>query len=302
MALWSCGLQGARPSTRRSGATRPGQQRKRRLGRAWLEPDPDGDWGGAGDGSATGSSTSGAPTWRWPADRGGRSRAATNRPEQREATLRDAASAGSSTSSTRNESSPRPWPATGRCWQPSARCRTPRRGRKPAAKRAHHAGVRRPQARPRSRPKTSVASSPCSIARRSARARSTSIARSCTRSSSTRGATTPSGCARTRSPGPTSAPKKAAAQSRPSSPRKSGRSRRQRERACTAARRLRELRLLGRDEAEWRRINEQDAALFIIAACTGLRLGELCALRWSDVDLEGRRHDRLPGDVGRERS
>ena len=39
--------------------------------------------------------------------------------------------------------------------------------------------------------------------------------------------------------------------------------------------------------AEWRRINEQDAALFIVAACTGLRLGELCALRWSDVALEG---------------
>lgn len=39
--------------------------------------------------------------------------------------------------------------------------------------------------------------------------------------------------------------------------------------------------------SEWRRINEQDAALFIVAACTGLRLGELCALRWSDVDLKG---------------
>jgi integrase len=26
--------------------------------------------------------------------------------------------------------------------------------------------------------------------------------------------------------------------------------------------------------AEWQRINEQDAALFIVAACTGLRLGE----------------------------
>lgn len=39
--------------------------------------------------------------------------------------------------------------------------------------------------------------------------------------------------------------------------------------------------------AEWRRINEQDAALFIVAACTGLRLGELCALRWSDLDLKG---------------
>ena len=40
-------------------------------------------------------------------------------------------------------------------------------------------------------------------------------------------------------------------------------------------------------EREWRRINEQDAALFTVAACTGLRLGELVALRWRDADLEG---------------
>jgi integrase len=39
-------------------------------------------------------------------------------------------------------------------------------------------------------------------------------------------------------------------------------------------------------EREWQRINDQDAAIFIIAACTGLRLGETCALRWSDLDLK----------------
>jgi integrase len=39
-------------------------------------------------------------------------------------------------------------------------------------------------------------------------------------------------------------------------------------------------------DAEWQRMNDQDASLFIFAACTGLRLGELLALRWSDVDLE----------------
>jgi integrase len=38
--------------------------------------------------------------------------------------------------------------------------------------------------------------------------------------------------------------------------------------------------------AEWRRINEQDAALIVIAGFTGLRMGELRALRWEDVDLE----------------
>lgn len=37
--------------------------------------------------------------------------------------------------------------------------------------------------------------------------------------------------------------------------------------------------------AEWQRINQQDAALYIVAGCTGLRLGELLALRWADVDL-----------------
>lgn len=41
--------------------------------------------------------------------------------------------------------------------------------------------------------------------------------------------------------------------------------------------------------AEWQRINEQDAALFIVAAFTGLRMGELRALRWADVNLEASR-------------
>jgi integrase len=40
-------------------------------------------------------------------------------------------------------------------------------------------------------------------------------------------------------------------------------------------------------EKEWRRMNKQDASLFIIAFTTGLRLGELLALRWRDVDLRG---------------
>jgi integrase len=39
-------------------------------------------------------------------------------------------------------------------------------------------------------------------------------------------------------------------------------------------------------EREWQRINDQDASLFIIAATTGLRIGELGALRWSDVNLD----------------
>lgn len=38
-------------------------------------------------------------------------------------------------------------------------------------------------------------------------------------------------------------------------------------------------------DREWRRIDDQDASLFIIAPMTGLRIGELGALRWRDVDL-----------------
>ena len=41
-------------------------------------------------------------------------------------------------------------------------------------------------------------------------------------------------------------------------------------------------------DREWARINGQDAALFLIAGFTGLRLGELLALHWSDVDLDRR--------------
>ncbi|MBS1895670.1 MAG: tyrosine-type recombinase/integrase [Actinobacteria bacterium] len=40
-------------------------------------------------------------------------------------------------------------------------------------------------------------------------------------------------------------------------------------------------------EREWQRINEQDASLYLVAAATGLRLGELGALRWRDIDLKG---------------
>jgi integrase len=38
-------------------------------------------------------------------------------------------------------------------------------------------------------------------------------------------------------------------------------------------------------DREWQRINDQDAAMFVVAAFTGLRMGELRALRWKDIDL-----------------
>lgn len=47
---------------------------------------------------------------------------------------------------------------------------------------------------------------------------------------------------------------------------------------------------LSTDEIEWRaREDAQDAELFRLAAYTGLRLGELIALRWEDVPLDTRR-------------
>jgi integrase len=43
-------------------------------------------------------------------------------------------------------------------------------------------------------------------------------------------------------------------------------------------------------ELEWRAWEDhQDAELYRVAAYTGMRLGELLALRWEDVDLDGRR-------------
>lgn len=40
--------------------------------------------------------------------------------------------------------------------------------------------------------------------------------------------------------------------------------------------------------AEWKRFNAQDAAIFMIAAFTGLRQGEIRALRWAHVNLDER--------------
>ena len=47
---------------------------------------------------------------------------------------------------------------------------------------------------------------------------------------------------------------------------------------------------LDADELRWRAWEDrQDAELYRVAAYTGMRLGELLALRWEDVDLDGRR-------------
>ena len=47
---------------------------------------------------------------------------------------------------------------------------------------------------------------------------------------------------------------------------------------------------LDSDEVAWRALEDaQDAELFRVATYTGLRLGELLALRWEDLDLAGRR-------------
>ena len=55
------------------------------------------------------------------------------------------------------------------------------------------------------------------------------------------------------------------------------------------------------DELEWRAWEDrQDAELYRVAAYTGMRLGELLALRWEDVDLDGRRvivHRAVSADV-----
>jgi integrase len=56
-----------------------------------------------------------------------------------------------------------------------------------------------------------------------------------------------------------------------------------------AHRQVSKLRLDNAEQAARAIEDSQDADLFRIAAYTGLRLGELLALRWADVDLRGRR-------------
>jgi integrase len=60
--------------------------------------------------------------------------------------------------------------------------------------------------------------------------------------------------------------------------------------AAAGAHRKPTLHDLDADEVEWRAWEDrQDAELYRVAAYTGMRLGELLALRWEDADLEGRR-------------
>ena len=115
------------------------------------------------------------------------------------------------------------------------------------------------------------------------------IARFCTRSSSTHGARTPSACASIPSPTPPSAQKRVPPCRKPSSRTRSALSPRPRCRGSTEARGGYKHSVFSEGtDAEWRRINEQDAALFLLAGFTGLRLAELLALHLSDVDLERR--------------
>lgn len=124
--------------------------------------------------------------------------------------------------------------------------------------------------------------------RTSRRERSTFIARSFTPSSSSPGARTVSACRATPSPARRSARKMERSRSRPLSPRKFLPSQRLQGAALTAAAAAYAHSSYSPEtEREWARINEQDAAFFTIAACTGLRLGELLALRWRDINLKG---------------
>jgi len=60
--------------------------------------------------------------------------------------------------------------------------------------------------------------------------------------------------------------------------------------ALTGTHRMRPAEFYGPDVfAEWERMNEQDAAIFMVAAYTGLRQGELRALRWRHINIEDQR-------------
>jgi integrase len=71
--------------------------------------------------------------------------------------------------------------------------------------------------------------------------------------------------------------------------------------AAAGAHRGRPVYGLDEDELAWRAWEDrQDAELYRVAAYTGMRLGELVALRWEDVDLDGRRlivHRALSANV-----